>query len=434
MSQIGIIPHAGEKYSGLCRKNVFKNMKKKANVMYIINDHHNIGKNYWYQINNNSNKLNEKWIETISGKEEHSYHWVIEEINSYFIGKVESFMLGQKWESKKIEILQILKNHINNGGVILVTIDLTHYGKEYNFINIPKPNSYNKFLFEEKLIESLLSSNIISVKEELQKKPNLTCSKLNCLLVTQLTKSLNFKGRVIEYYDSSSKSKLKYKKYLVGHNSNIWVSYVGIIYQKKINMKLNKFDTQLALAFIRSNIEYPNSNYKLPKWSIWYQKKNGVFIATDYQGKKTCCVGEYQTNGKSSADFINGLYPRCIVDGSRWDFNFTNKDINKFNFELEILQDNKKWKRTTPSNLKLTAQEPYGIYLTINEKSATYLPYVWLESIPEAKNVYQILDSLARKAGYLKNNIDWEIDTTSKIKLYTSKKYFSKDIYKTRKK
>ena len=41
MSQIGLIPHAGKQYSGLCRKRVFQKMKSNPQeIIYIANDHH----------------------------------------------------------------------------------------------------------------------------------------------------------------------------------------------------------------------------------------------------------------------------------------------------------------------------------------------------------------------------------------------------------
>ena len=106
---------------------------------------------------------------------------------------------------------------------------------------------------------------------------------------------------------------------------------------------------------------------------------------------------------------------------------FTNLDFNDFIYEIEVLQPENKWKEMPATDLDIDKNSPYGIYLTLRNGRATYLPYVWRDSISEAKNVKDVLDSLTSKAlgtGY--KDRSWRNDNQATVRLYKSKKYNSK--------
>lgn len=424
MSQIGIIPHAGIKYSGMCRKKVFQKLKKTNKIIYVVNDHHGVG-NYAFHSLNVKNR--EKWISSVEYSREHSYFWVIEEIEKYFNisrEKVNSYMIGKKWLLQKDKILELLVKHIKEGGVVIFTVDLTHFGDTYNFNNLPEPIIYGKYKFEEKLILGLLNGDYKLVEEELRNKPNLSCSHLNLIVSTYLVNRLGLNGRVIEYYDSSNIGK-NYKKYIIFPNIKLFVSYVGIVFYRKKNTSIYKIDSQMVLAFLRSSIEL-KQKFELPKWSVWYHKKNGVFLQTEYKTKKNCCIGEYENETSSTADFINNLSLGCINDAeNRWKFPYTGLNFDKLKYEMELLQSKKKWKTKKAKKLKLKPNNPYGIYLTSNNKSSTFLPYVWRDDIPDANTIEELLDILSGKAIGQSKNKAWRDDPSTKVELYTSKKYSS---------
>ena len=438
MSQIGLIPHAGESYSGLCRKRVFQKMISKPKyIIYIANDHHNRCQNPMGIINSTPTH---SWMSNISvesDEDEHSYTWVIPEIEDYFNmdrGLIKSYMLGKSWDSQNKEILELVRDCLKKNGIVLVSADLTHFGKSYKFQGLEKPEVYSKYQFEEELIFNLVSSNYQGVSQELNQNPDLSCSVNNLNFLSFLTQKEKKKGRVVDYYDSNANSKKGYQKYLIPlEKVNKLVSYVGIVYFSNYKKnKLFQFDKNLAFAFIHSSLEHQfKYTFLLPKWSIWYQMKNGIFIATELkdQNKKTCCVGEYESEGKTSADFINNLAQSCQRDGSRWDFNFSqsNLDFNDFIYEIEVLQPENKWKEMPATDLDIDKNSPYGIYLTLRNGRATYLPYVWRDSISGAKNVKDVLDSLTSKAlgtGY--KDRSWRNDNQATVRLYKSKKYNSK--------
>ena len=149
MSQIGLIPHAGKPYSGICRKQTFQKMKKKpSEIIYLANDHHNRVSGSIVAINF---KSEHSWIDSISIKDdsnEHSYMWVIPEIESYFKldrSQIKSYLIGQNWLSQKNKILKLLSDTYQKGGNIIVTADLIHYGESYNFQDLQEPVIYHKF-------------------------------------------------------------------------------------------------------------------------------------------------------------------------------------------------------------------------------------------------------------------------------------------------
>ena len=434
MSQIGLIPHAGEDYAGHVRKQVFQKMlRKPTQIIYIANDHHSQATEVMYSINET---LTVPWMNTIdvkNDKNEHSYIWVIPEIEAYFKldgSQVKSFLIGKKWLSRKNEIIKYFQGIIREGGIILFTADLTHFGDSYDFKGFQEPIMYNKYQKEETLILALIESNFHTVKQELSRFPELSFSKTNLKVLVSLTHYLKLKGRVVEYYDSSAKDKKGYRRYLIPLDKiNTLVSYPGIIFLPKIKyQKVNRFDKDLALAFLRSSLEH-NVSFMLPKWCIWYHKKNGIFVQTELSSnhQKTCCYGEYEKDGHTTADFLNSLSLRCRQDArKRWSFEMEGIDFDTMNYEIEVLQSEKNWKEYLASQVKLDKNSPYGVYLTFNRGSATYLPKVWKELIPEAETISDLLDSLAGKAtGTGGNNKSWKNDKQAIVRLYTSKKYSS---------
>ena len=148
--------------------------------------------------------------------------------------------------------------------------------------------------------------------------------------------------------------------------------------------------------------------------------------------KKTCCYGEYQKKGYTTGDFLNNLSLLCRQDArERWNFEMEGIDFDTMNYELEVLQDEKK----LAHQLNLNKNNPFGIYLTFNQGSATYLPGIWKESIPEAKTITDLLDYLAGKArGTGGRNRSWKNDSQATIRLYKSKKYYSKSSKKDKSK
>ena len=103
----------------------------------------------------------------------------------------------------------------------------------------------------------------------------------------------------------------------------------------------------------------------------------------------------------------------------------------KKNTEIEEIFEHWKWSGETSYRLlefKLIETEQFhykkGLYLIINNHSATYLPGVWEEHFSDDPD--EVLNNLAKKALNRYRDVNWKaIDINAIVKIYDSFKYKS---------
>ena len=426
MNYLGIIPHAGEMYSGLCRTKVFDKLDKpEGDVIYIANDHYQIATEYFYK---QDDYPEPKWILKIDPKfktQEHSYRFVKDELVRYYQKTPKVYIIGKKWLDKKLEILNFIKTKLAQKCVVLISVDMTHYGQQFNFFNLEKPVLYGKVLFEENLIKGLIDNDVTLVSRELDKFPDLTCSKNNLKLAVHLSNFLSLKGRVVEYYDSSKIGVTPiYKRYAIPleEPEDKFVSYLGLVYYQKYPRNIFNFDKRMALAYIRSTIEHQRK-FRLPKWSFWYRIKKGAFVQSYVKGKQICCIASYENGRDTTADIIIDRAEYCLIDApSRHNVNYTDFNLDQVEFSMELIQRKKDWKIIPATEFVKTIPKdnPYGIILKAHGQSSVFVPYVWRD-LQSEMNASQLLDSLFRKASG-KSDLNWDSDPKATVEMYTTRK------------
>jgi len=437
-----IIPHAGIKYSGEARKSIFNRIKSKIGSIIYITALHNTEKSqenvyilkedtgFKCFFKNISVKY-EKFKIPKGVKEEHSYKWVEDELNQFF-PNVNKLVLcptpDVNLDLFAKDIVKYLKNKIKCKKKVLLigTTDLIHYGLKFQNLDfLSYPVQLDKLKKEENLIYDIINKNEISEEDK-----NMMCGPYSVLTIINVAKYMNWNGRVIDYYDSHGISKTKLiDRYSIDFTKNIeFVSYVSIMFGNLNKNLLLPIDIKLALGLLKSIInaqliDYNIDNIKLPKWSVFNHKYNGIFVGTELlqNGKYStnCSYGRYQSEKNSSYNIINASGD-CYKDAKyRWNLMYTIDNLNSLSFKVEILQDKKLWKSQpsllAPKLFKLDGK--HGMFLELaNGKSATYLPVV----AKDTKNEWSIenyMEKLSKKAGGNKN--DWKLPK-SIMKIYTS--------------
>ena len=93
------------------------------------------------------------------------------------------------------------------------------------------------------------------------------------------------------------------------------------------------------------------------------------------------------------------------------------------------MDDENTWREIKSNNFN-SDHYKLGLYLTVNfnnkQYSATYLPGVWEEHFNNDPN--EVLENLTLKATGEERS-DWYRDKDSTVKIYSSKKYFSENIF-----
>ena len=383
------------------------------------------------------------------------------------------------------EVEKLVSNSIKRC-LVIGTTDLLHYGKNYQMTDLEYPQQLSKIRREEKFINAIVQSNTQKVIELYNKDNNLACGPIPIILLSLFSEKNKWFGKVVDYYDSHGvMRKNSIDKYSIDTNDvESFVSYVSIVYHEKkeddfpsnINIKLSLGNVKSVISFksisdIFSNHKVNKINLKnlvLPIWSQIRNHKGGIFVGTSvknnincsygrFQSKNPCdvadeltnsCYGRYQDNSKNTAQMLIDASADCPRDArERWKIPISFlgqklsevlKVLDNLKYKVEFLEENtlkSPWKEIsanefafgTKNTKPFTSDNPFGIYLTFKTStnqylSATYVPNVWKESLPNS-SAAEVLDELSQKAGGIKERGAWRNDSTSTVKLYRSYKY-----------
>tara|TARA_Y100001970_G_scaffold31463_1_gene39107 strand:+ start:13054 stop:14523 length:1470 start_codon:yes stop_codon:yes gene_type:complete len=481
-----LIPHAGKKFAGDCRRNVLQKFSSKQikNIIYITALHNsfflkriNKDKNFiikdqcklfvkpinnFVKLNKVSSYIKEKLLE------EHSYKWVKDELK-FLKAKHTVITPGPKVNindySNFVELLKI-KDLNNSSTLIIGTTDLIHYGPKFNLTNFKSPEQTEKLYQESKFIDAINQLNINRVNELYDKRPYLCCGINSIRILLRLVKSFDntLKGQVYDYYDSVQSRFKDIRRYSNDFNfgksraidyPRYFVSYVSIKFEKEKN-KLTNIDKNLAQGCLRNifiksynmrvpiksynmrvpiKVKYDDEKYYIPLWSNWYKIYNGIFVGISLDNNTKCSTGQFENdkNKKTSAENIYLSSKNCYNDSKeRWKGKDIKKeDISKIKYKVELLDAKKDWKKVDLEILIKNEEDywekGYGFYLKITDKQttydATYLPNVWEEALPD-EDIKGMLNQLALKATNRKFGLEDKYET--EIYIYQSKKFNKK--------
>ena len=425
----GLIPHAGETYSGKARKSVFDKLSPNTKYIIYIGTIHNLQPNdniyLLYKTKNIFEKLPENLKKQIveapkhgTGEViEHSYKWVHMEIKRIF-KKAEILALGPN--KINMELINWIVNFIkqNTNSILLATTDLIHYGNRFNnteYLNYPQ--QYKKQLKEEKLIFELTNpnKNKNSIFRIINSDKNLMCGPIALKTFVIALSKLKYKGKVADYYDSlqvvrGKKNSLDYY-IILPEKQDEFVSYVSIVYGSNVKQSsLSIFDIKQAIGNVKTNIIFDVNKDKtelfLPLWSPFRRKKQGIFVGTTQNGKTNCSYGRFE-NGSNSAEKIQQASKNCKQDANnRWNIPYNPKEMDSVKYKVELLDAKEYWKPLSHKNKeKFPLDGKHGMHLTLpNGSSATYLPVVSQEN-PNML-IEEYYGSLSKKAGGNEN--DWK--------------------------
>jgi len=452
-----IIPHPGKQYGGDLRKKVFTAIKATnsniKSIIYIAALHHMLpkdeGKVYVVSDALNIFKSNNKWlIDKLppNVEKEHSYKWVKQELIESFPNAIHTVLIpGLGFPIKRLAPILCRYLNDNRNSILIGTTDLIHYGPNYNITGWAYPEQSLKIMHETPLIEALLKTKTKSIESQVLEKPFLCCGPQSIQLISAVSSLFMCKAIVIDYYDSdqSQYEENDINRYCFSRKPIVnFVSYVGIIYLKKIENTLSEIDQKLALGAVRSRInmdvltsektihplkhKIPTFGF-IPRWTKWSSMMNGIFVGTSvYKNgtKKTnSSYGRYETKTNSAHNMIEAAGD-CYRDSiERW--NIPLKLNGNVNYKVEILDAKKDWITKKAIEIKDYTKEIYGYYLTFKKdklvRGATYLPGVWQKSL-SSKSGREMLSHLAGKSLGIGFSDAWKLDKQATIKLYKSKK------------
>ena len=437
-----IIPHAGIQYAGDARRKIFENLTSKQKnikkIIYLSALHNPINSTEKVFILNNDNQLFSDFFNNTKCNyideviDEHSFTWVKDEIYHYF-NEVNILALCPTPYTNYNDLAIDIINYMNSNEILLIsTTDLIHYGKRFNNLDLLNyPYSYDKLIKEEDTIDNF-TNNIITISDQ-----NNICGPYSIKTFLTISKYYNWKGKVIDYYDSSVYNKNEIEKHIINFSkeNNEFVSYVSIVYGNYNELNILPIDLFQTFGIIKSilysKLLHTDINIKLPKWNIFNKINNGIFISTELNNKTNSCTGVFQNSNKSSENITTSTI-NCINDSiNRWKIPINLENIDLLNIKIEIIEDISLWKSypSNTANNNFIMNGDYGMYLKLNNNTATFLPSV----AEDNKNIWTIneyMEQLSIKSNSDKNS--WEnkegvmfIYKTNKIKLNKDKITFN---------
>ena len=433
-----LIPHAGRLYAGHARFAALRYFKKNTKQIIYLATLHNINNtDQTYILHRDKGFRLGKHNFTSTTKREHSFDWVHEELKDLFpSAKILALAPNAQVQNLHQWIIHYLQNHKN--AIFLATVDLIHYGKSFhNTKYLSYPQQMNKIIKEESLIKHILNPNIVNNKYVsilMKKDKNIVDGPKTLEIFLNVMAMMRLQGRVTDYYDSyNSRVPDLIDRYIISIDPvNKLVSYVSIIYGKKMPNDLLPIDILLAIGLLKSiiiqKIFGTKYSLRLPSWSPLYQKTNGIFVGTSLGNLTTCSYGKYETKDTSTADNIIEAAHNCPEDAAkRWHIPYTSQNINRLSYKVEFLDPKSQWK--IYPGYKAPAKFPNngsaGIFLRLaNGKGATYLPSVFRDN-PQW-SVTKAMEKLTEKAeGRGRNLTDEELNAWKKgtIKIYNTISY-----------
>ena len=322
-----LIPHASRLYAGHARYAALRYFKKNTKYIIYLATLHNINNtNETYILHRDKGFRLGRHNFIHTTKRDHSFDWVHEELRDLFpSAKILALAPNTHVQNLHQWIINYLQSHKN--AIFLATVDLIHYGKSFhNTKYLSYPQQMNKTIKEESLIKHALKPNTFNNKyiSDLMKKDiNLVDGPKTLEIFLKVMKQMKLQGRVTDYYDShKSREHDLLDRYIISMEPvNKLVSYVSIVYGKKMPNDLLPIDILLAIGLLKSIIIQKTFGKKyalrLPSWSPLHQMTNGIFTGTSLGQRTTCSYGTYESDQYSTADNIIKAANNCPKDAAK---------------------------------------------------------------------------------------------------------------------
>jgi predicted class III extradiol MEMO1 family dioxygenase len=447
-----LIPHASHEFASSARSSVFNLITSHiTKIYYLATIHgriHSSTSSVFVSIYDE--EVMPSWMTTEKNQfpmavlEEHSYKWVEPELRSAFPSATHCVLFpyfpssdvgSSSSSSDAHEVAKwLVDTHGHEPNTLLIaTTDLIHYGPNYSPMLLPFPQQVGKIKLEEPLLNALINSDIDMLNRAFELVPFVADSPHVLAVLVRIVNMMRFKGRIIDYYDSSSISNPlqghmidDLDKYTISWNNiEEFVSYVAMIFTTgdamAMTMSPNRFDIMQAIGAVRSVIAFSVFSVNkllttrdiFPSWSIWVDVTTfGVFVGTTVAEEINCSYGQFpDDDALTLADKIVEAARHCPSDAKdRWQIPYTKKDmetLGRVKFKIELLPPLSEWKFIKaidlPNVTRTGTGTAFGVKLDIpGIGSATFLPSV----LNEFENISSYLDALSRKLGG--KNGDWK--------------------------
>ncbi|MCI4625516.1 MAG: AmmeMemoRadiSam system protein B [Candidatus Magnetoovum sp. WYHC-5] len=405
-----IVPHAGYIYSGHTAAAGFAQLNKDYKKVFIIGSNHNeeadftgisIPKATHYEtpmgeikVSNIANDILMKQPGLFVTNEKANETHIIE-VELPFLQKTLSdfeiipMITGKITYKEVIKAANVIKHYLDDDTLIVISSDLSHY------------HHYE----EAKDIDTACIAAIKDMDMAFMPKCQ-ACGLAAIHILLNIALGDSYEAEIVEYKNSGDTMGDKEK--VVGYSSIVFYkSGEGSVEAKKSLLTLSR---DVLEGYVKEKNDKPNIDIlKLPQMT---KESKGCFVTLESNDELRGCIGSILTKKTLAECIVENTVKAAAFDPR---FPPVNADeLKNISVEISILSTPKKVSAKTPEELLKTLKPlRHGVILVNGEKSATYLPNVWL-SFPSKE---EFLQSLCKKGDMLPDC--WRIKSTE-IFTYTA--------------
>jgi len=267
---------------------------------------------------------------------------------------------------------RVLAGQVDDRTLIVVSSDLSHY----------HPYAEARDL-DTRCVQAVCALDVERMKTQ------EACGKTPILTLMHLAKLKGWKAKLLDYRNSGDTA---------GDKRRV-VGYAAIAFYAPGGETFNDSERKRLLELARTALHDVVTKGRLPEvstngWPASFFELKGCFVTLTKRGELRGCIGHIVP--------VEPLY-RAVMDNARnaavRDSRFLPvkpEELGDLEVEVSVLTEPKPLSFTSPADL-LARLRPHedGVILTVEGRTATFLPQVW-EQIPDKAD---FLNQLARKAG-----------------------------------
>jgi AmmeMemoRadiSam system protein B/AmmeMemoRadiSam system protein A len=405
-----IVPHAGYTYSGQVAAHGFYQLQDKYNKVFIIGSNHNANAPYFtFSVPNYTHyktPLGEVRVSEITRdllkndlfenvKEAHETHIV--EIELPFLQKKLSdfeiipIVTGNTNFNDLKKACELISKYIDEQTLIVISSDLSHY------------HTYDQAVsLDTECIKNIENQDIDNVKN------CEACGLSAILILLEISKSKNWKAKIIEYKNSGDVSGDKSR--VVGYSSIVF-------YEEDISEKDKEFLIELSRKTLETYVKEkkkPNVNKELISERLL--NKQGCFVTLNKNGNLRGCIGHIIPQESLYECVIENTINAAVND--RRFSQVQENELDDIEIEISALSVPEELHYESPEDLlnKLVPLK-HGVILKSGFQQSTYLPQVW-EQLPDKET---FLSRLCIKAGISEEC--WK-NSNTKVLTYTANVWY----------
>ncbi len=292
-------------------------------------------------------------------------------------------------------LAQVLKKYIDSKTLVVISVDFTHYGPNYNYLPFTDDIPENLDKLDQPVIDYLTDFNTDKLHQYLSEIAVTNDGQVPLTLLSELFKESDYQVEVVGQDTLGN---------IMGDYTNS-VSYVSMIISgqgqilKPAEGEYSQSERDYLLNLARRTLETHYQNGKtlsVDKSEVpeKLKQERGVFVTLEKNGQLRGCIGYILPNSPIYQAVIENALNAALNDNRFTPV--TADELDELTIEISIL--------TLPAELEVSNSSDYlkklrpevdGVIIKQDSYQSTYLPQVWEDlSSPE-----EFLSSLCQKAG-----------------------------------